>query len=652
MVAALLLLTSFEPEIWYGPAVVSFDLKVEGSPFDALANDVRVEFESPRKKETRLAFFDGKTWKAVLLSRTPGTFQPTVLLNGDRKQKLATPVVLDDGGPRRFVRVDASRRRFVTADGKPFWPMGHNLGWQNANQVPNLIDQIGEMGRNGLNWARIWACHWDGKNPYWLDDKTPENPRDMFPSVLDRWESIVKATDKAGVFFQFVLFHHGPYSSRTDSNWAQHPWNAKNGGFLPKPDDFFTDPEAIRRAKNWLRYAIARWGHESSIMAWELFNEVEWVDAIVNGTPEKVEKWHQDMADYIRSLDPYHHLVTTSSHMDLPIYKAMDYYQPHGYPPDVGALVLGTKPTTDKPLFFGEVGVGGRGRGREGEPLVVRDALWSGLMAGHAGSAQYWYWDRVLQYRMYPEFQRFTSFLKANKLAEGDSFAPQPLTFQSRQAGAVSFAPGRGWDSTAKYDFNMPEDAANGALGQVSGFVQGSGHRDMVKEPIKFRFSAAKPGKFTLTIGTIARQGATVLMDLDGVNKIREVFGSQDQDTPVGRSFSMDFPAGTHTVSIFNDGPDWYTVDRIQIDRIGQAVGGAGSLSGNRVLIRLRRSAADVPEEAFQIKGLPSGWSSATLVELDLDTGATARRSVALKSGVLADGHLKAKDAIWLLEGK
>ncbi len=41
-----------------------------------------------------------------------------------------------------------------------------------------------------------------------------------------------------------MLFHHGPYSTTTDSNWHEHPWNVANGGFLADPTDFFVDPEA------------------------------------------------------------------------------------------------------------------------------------------------------------------------------------------------------------------------------------------------------------------------------------------------------------------------------------------------------------------------------------------------------------------------
>ena len=87
------------------------------------------------------------------------------------------------------------------------------------------------MGKLGLNWSRIWANHWDGKNPFWVKGDQLK----FDESALDKWESIIKGAERGGIKFQFVLFHHGPWSSRVNSNWVENPMNKKNGGFLDKP---------------------------------------------------------------------------------------------------------------------------------------------------------------------------------------------------------------------------------------------------------------------------------------------------------------------------------------------------------------------------------------------------------------------------------
>ena len=67
------------------------------------------------------------------------------------------------------------------------------------------------------------------------------------------------------------------------------------------------------------------------------------------------------MAAFLRSQDSNRHLVTTSSDTDLPgLYDAMDYVQPHAYPPDGVAAARSINPTPwRKPIFFGEIGPSG-----------------------------------------------------------------------------------------------------------------------------------------------------------------------------------------------------------------------------------------------------------------------------------------------------
>ena len=136
------------------------------------------------------------------------------------------------------------------------------------------------MHAAGLNWTRIWSNSWDGKNPYVPQSTATKIPLGtMYEPALDRWDMILNECEKDDIKFQFVLFHHGEFSTTTDPNWREHPWNKANGGFLADPTDFFINPQAKELSKEWFRYAVARWGHSPAIMAWELFNEVQWVDA-------------------------------------------------------------------------------------------------------------------------------------------------------------------------------------------------------------------------------------------------------------------------------------------------------------------------------------------------------------------------------------
>ena len=56
---------------------------------------------------------------------------------------------------------------------------------------------------------------------------------------------------------------------------------------------------------------IARYGYNRGIVAWELFNEVDWTDDY-DQHQTKVADWLEEMAASIKEIDPYGHLVTTS----------------------------------------------------------------------------------------------------------------------------------------------------------------------------------------------------------------------------------------------------------------------------------------------------------------------------------------------------
>ena len=240
--------------------------RVAGNPYDPEKNDVRVVFRGPGgKQKTQLGFFDGgTTWRARLtVEAKEGKWQAASVTH-NRVLVRAKLTTLAQPQPLDFVR--RKGLGFVHDDGRLYWPLGHNVAWRSGSF--DVSDAFAKLGAAGENWSRVWMCHWDGKN---LDWETKDDTLSV--SVARRWDGIVAAAQKHGVYFQLVLQHHGPYALSVNSNWGENPWNVKNGGFLNTTAEFFTHPEALRRTKNKLRYIVARWGYSPSILAWELFNE-------------------------------------------------------------------------------------------------------------------------------------------------------------------------------------------------------------------------------------------------------------------------------------------------------------------------------------------------------------------------------------------
>ncbi|MCG9895765.1 MAG: cellulase family glycosylhydrolase, partial [Fimbriimonadaceae bacterium] len=442
---------------WFGPVDVSFRAEFPGNPQDGEANRVDLVFRPERGRETIVPAWERNgVWSGTFLTRTPGRYTVTLRRNG--RAVTLPPKTVDVRRRSDVAFVRRSGAGFRLDGGAAYWPIGHNLGWNSSTHT--VERQLGEMGRNGLNWARIWACHWDGKNPFFGAPAGPAAAGLMNQTVLDRWDRITEAAEKAGVRFQLVLFHHGLFSTSTNPNWQEHPWNTANGGFLQNPADFFTDPTAKRLSRNWLRYAVARYGSSPSIMSWELFNEVEWVDAIRNGRSADVGRWHDEMADYIRSIDPYRLLVTTSSETHLPIYRKADFLQPHSYVQNLETRIAAEPQPKGRPVFFGEVGRATHEGPdiREQEKTIPREAAWAAAFAGHGGAAQYWFWDRVTAYDMYPEYRRQTEVLRRSGFMAQAPGRPERAKVEGPRGGDLVGSPGQGWGATRATEIDLDAD--------------------------------------------------------------------------------------------------------------------------------------------------------------------------------------------------
>ena len=625
MVSLALLLalqTSSTPTKWYGPETVTFNVSFAGNPYDIEKSDMRVRFiDAKGNKTERLAFYDDEEagWKAVFLAEAPGKYKAVLLRNGKEMETLSEPELVDVGNksePLGFVRRDPlNKLRFRYDDGTPYMPIGYNLGWQNGN-MPDLTETLKKMGQNGINWSRIWACNWDGKNPWWPNVGQADGDR-MASDAFRRWDQLVTAAEDAGIALQVVLFNHGSFSTRVNPNWQDHPWNKTKGGFLDKASDFFTDPEAKRRAKMWLRYAVARWGHSPAVMAWELFNEVEWVDSRYEGKWADVLAWHQEMAEYVRSIDPYRHLVATSSTFEQPnLYDAVDYYQPHTYPSDVRTAISSWKQPGDKPAFFGEFGPGVLGK--KGQRLDVRDGIWAGLLSGQAGAGSFWSWDIVHSEDLYGEWKIASKVLNESGLKDRPGARPLSVKISTAGTSDLVFNPGIGWGNATKTRFSLQAGSKPDGLGELSSFLQGTGHREMFPEPLTFVFRAPKAGRFTMHLGQVSKGGGNVKVTLNGKVVGTTAFPGGPADAPAKPNLlSVDYPAGTNEIQIENVGPDWvtmvsYSFSGMDFEASAQAIGQVDWL-----MVRITANGDTTPEQVtLSALGLAPGSYERTVTDL------------------------------------
>ncbi len=642
--------------VWFGPATATFQVQFAGNPYDPEQNDVHVQFVGPSGPAIdRLAYFDGKSgYKAVLVAPIKGLYKATLYRNGKKMLEQPQEGLLNVTRPieHGFVHPDPfNKNRFIWDDGTPYYPIGFNLGWQ-GDGPPTLLDQLSLMGHAGINWSRIWACSWDGKNPWWPQNDTSVIAGQLWPKALDRWESIIDQCERTGVDFQFVLFNHGAFSSKVNPNWPDHPWNAAKGGFLKDAGDFFTQPEAKKKAKMWLRYAVARYAASPSVLAWELFNEVEWVDARYEDRWADIESWHKEMAEYVRSLDPYKHMVTTSSAIERPgLFETMDYYQPHTYPSNVLNAVAGAKLPKDKPVFFGEFGppTGDKASVRAG----IRDGIYAGMLSNQAGPAMFWSWDQVGPLDLYGDFKNASEVVHLSEIAKHPLAKMLKTTISTEGSGDLTFGPGGGWANMEASHFNLPEDLTPDKLAKLPGFFQSmeGGHKDMGTGPIVLDFVAKSAGQFVMNIAEVAQAGAIIKVYVNGSLDKTETYGSKDKNYAPSNPIIVPFAAGKVSIKVENRGADWVRITDFTVTKAGPQARAMALGESDWMVLRLTAGAGQSSVKA-SVLGLSISDGLYNLTLIDLDSGETLTADKTVSHFALMNYPMSGRDLVLIFKRK
>ena len=566
----------------YSRIEASFNLTgLATDPFDYAATDVRVQITQPDTSTVLLpAFFNGgSAWKVRHTPSLPGTYTITAItLNGAPASfsSLQPSNWVVSGFPTGagFVRRDPTNpRRFITSNGRRYFPVGHNVAWSAPSS--NATNLFAKMGAAHENWSRVWMTHFYAGNNLGLNLDWPKvngTFGQLSLPVAQNWDAIVAAADQAGLHFQMTLQHHGQYSTTVDPDWPDNPYNTANGGFLSSPASFFTDATAKAYTKRKLRYSIARWGYSPAILAWELFNEVQFTNAGQAGQWANIEAWHNEMAAFIRAQDPYQHLITTSSDLTEPIWDSTDYYQHHEYPDD---LITGVRDSQDisasqtaAPDFIGEVGI------NTTPHLGISPPVWAGLMSGQSGGAMPWYWDTIDPNNDYYLIQAAADFVTLSGLGDQNTLAKSsPRTaMPGGAASALVFAPGGGWGPNAGPDTFTVGSAAPDGIGLSTDFLHGNGNRSLLTNGYTFFVNYPSNGTFSVFIGQVSSCGGTLQILLDSVIKTNVTFpgnatcGGSFTPYTTNRTYQINVTAGLHTIKLANPGTDWLTLGNITLN--------------------------------------------------------------------------------------
>lgn len=537
-------------------------------------------------------------WQVRLSFPAPGEYTVTVTARAPADHASAPPIsirVLPVDVPGRIRRTSEDHRYFVTDRGETFFPVGANVCWAERDWGRGVFAYdhwLARYAAQGCNMFRVFlnseftdcALHTPASGFDRIDQRRAWN----FDHVLELAEGLH--------LWVMPVFESFTSLSRNKEFWGffeQSVYFRGNGGPLDEPEDFFTNPIMKREFRNRLRYAVARWGYSPNLFAWELFNEV---DGSENYKSANVAAWHREMADCLRKIDPWHHLISTSlTHPPgdpaVAALPEMDFVMSHLYNDPDFAEALGRCRTEcvaarDRPHFFGEFGASNLGGGKQLDPegICIHNALFASPGQEEAGAPLSWWWDVYIDpldlYLIWGAFNRwingfdFVAQHPVKVVAETVYIDPDA----PRSPEDVEILPTkRAW---APASFNRPAHIRISRFGAVSGDLplsalqHGLGGHKPLHNPVTFNVNFSAPTSFVLDVGDVSGYGGARLdVKVDGKLVLNESL--TDRPDPKDKTLLRQYrgprrvpvPAGRHTIRVENTGPDWFEVLRYAFPR-------------------------------------------------------------------------------------
>lgn len=343
----------------------------------------------------------------------------------------------------------------------PFYPIGFNVAWydyeaaktnpKGVYEYERIIDAIA----GSANYIRIWLNRYQCLNLYGPEytQKQGNGPIVYFDSSLNQKDAaeldhIIRYAAQNGINIVPCFFSYGDFcnKSKDSSKWDNNPFHTILG--LKDWTNFFTDKDAKRISKNLIRYIVARWGYATNIVYWELWNEVDNIpdDNLSKDQFNKhIIDWHNEMASYIHSIDPFKHPISTSNASSKPtndlfqkLYTSMDLVQVHTYSNIQKAKskeeqcynlfqksIDAHSVYPDKPCFIEEFGFGQSSskvkyKGKDPKGIDTHNSLWSSLFANAIGPASFWYWDYLDTQKLLRIYDPIMTFSKNLPLLSDD----------------------------------------------------------------------------------------------------------------------------------------------------------------------------------------------------------------------------------------
>lgn len=512
---------------------------------------------------------------------------------GSRALGPAVPFAVLDGPARGAVRIDSRDGRFLRHDdGTPFMPVGHNVAWEDGTGLGTAFWErtFSRMAAAGENWTRVHQVHYyDGQSLEWTPNHTGYYQGLGRYSLELAWklDRVVEAAERHGIAMQFVVLNNVVLNTRTTPQWDGNPYNVRNaGGFLERPEQFFSDPRARKLFKRQLRYLVARYAYSSAILCWELVNESYLVDGFATSAQVRADviDWHREMSEYLRAIDPARHLVTTGSAEEPQLdalwsLPAIDLIQFHNYRPrQIAAFAsdIARLRPLGKPILMGEFGVEDQvaetrvdslpepERTQLREALPLHNGIWAASMMN--SGAMLWWWDRYIDaLDLYGRFTPLARFWAGEDPAARGLAAASVAVRGGPRDSRVTATPGITdfWTTSTQRSFTVAADGTVPGIEGLSVWLHGAGHAARRSDPA-FTVTLASAGHFRVAVREVSPYSAAVQVLVDGASVYTASYAGGEPPFEI----AVPMGAGTHTIQLVNTGNDYLKIDRFHFDGV------------------------------------------------------------------------------------
>ena len=434
------------------------------NPYDAKEIALDMVITSPSAKSLVLPCFyvsginSASTWNARFAPQETGTYSyhfRLSKLNASVATSAEKQFKVNSSAGNGIIHKN-SNWTFTYDSGKPFRGIGENIGWEARtyeNQKYRYEYFLPKLAEKGVNFFRTWMCAWNLPLEWKIvkDTKFYTNSSKYFnPGAITRMDQLVDLADSLNMHMMLALMPHGALI--TTSEWNINNYNVTNGGPAKTPTEFFTLATSKAKFKNQLRYLVARWGYSPAIGVWEFFNEID--NAVYNGgntlvIPEAaITQWHTEMSAYLKSIDIYKHLISTSiSHRDIPGLNGVadiDFNQSHIYKNTkaIPSKILTYQTSAKKPYVIGEFGYDWdwNNLNEANASNFIYDlkrGLWYGLFSSTPILPMTWWWEFFDQHEMTGYYKSVTDVSKQMLLAGNGTFETVTVTAGTLEKFAV-----------------------------------------------------------------------------------------------------------------------------------------------------------------------------------------------------------------------